>query len=47
MTARHTSALEALLVDEAFDGDVYPAEPMSRHTMYRIGGPARFYVQVA
>lgn len=47
MTARHTSALEALLVDDAFDGDVYPAEPMSRHTMYRIGGPARFYVQVA
>ena len=47
MTARHTSALEALLVDDAFDGDVYPAEPMARHTMYRIGGPARFYVQVA
>lgn len=47
MTARHTSALEALLVDDAFEGDVYPAEPMARHTMYRIGGPARFYVQVA
>lgn len=47
MRARHTSALEALLVDDAFDGDVYPNEPMSRHTMYRIGGPARFYVQVA
>ena len=47
MTARHTSPLEALLVDDAFDGDVYPAEPMARHTMYRIGGPARFYVQVA
>ncbi|OUO95293.1 UDP-N-acetylenolpyruvoylglucosamine reductase [Gordonibacter sp. An232A] len=46
MTARHTSELEALLVDDAFDGDVYPNEPMSRHTMYRIGGPARFYVQV-
>lgn len=46
MTARHTSALEALLVDDGFDGDVYPAEPMARHTMYRIGGPARFYVQV-
>ncbi len=47
MTARHTSALEALLVDDRFDGDVYPAEPLSRHTMYRIGGPARFFVQVA
>lgn len=47
MTARHTSALEALLVDDAFEGDVYPAEPMARHTMYRIGGPARFYVQIA
>ena len=47
MTARHTSPLEALLVDDAFDGDVYPSEPMARHTMYRIGGPARFYVQVA
>lgn len=47
MTARHTSALEALLVDDAFDGDVYPSEPMARHTMYRIGGSARFYVQVA
>lgn len=46
MTARHTSPLEALLVDESFDGDVYPNEPMARHTMYRIGGPARFYVQV-
>lgn len=46
MAARHASALEALLVDSGFDGDVYPNEPMSRHTMYRIGGPARFYVQV-
>lgn len=48
MTARHaSSALEALLVDNKFDGAIYPAEPMARHTMYRIGGPARFYVQVA
>ncbi len=46
MTARHTSPLEALLVDGSFDGDVYPNEPMARHTMYRIGGPARFFVQV-
>ena len=38
MTARHTSPLEALLVDDAFDGDVYPSEPMARHTRFRIGG---------
>lgn len=46
MTARHASALEALLVDDAFDGDVYPNEPMARHTTYRIGGPARFFLNV-
>ena len=32
MTARHASPLEALLVDDRFDGDVYPGEPLSRHT---------------
>ena len=48
MAARHAAnPLEALLVDRTFDADVYPDEPMNRHTMYRIGGPARFYVQVA
>lgn len=46
MAARHTSPLQALLVDEKFDGDIYPNEPMARHTTYRIGGPARFYVRV-
>lgn len=47
MAARHAAnPLEALLVDRTFDADVYPDEPMKRHTMYRIGGPARFYVQV-
>lgn len=46
MAARHTSPLQALLVDDLFDGDVYPNEPMARHTTYRIGGPARFYVRV-
>lgn len=46
MAARHTSPLQALLVDDRFDGDVYPNEPMARHTTYRIGGPARFYVRV-
>lgn len=47
MTAQHTTALQALLVEGSFDGEVYPFEPMARHTSYRIGGPARFYVQVA
>ncbi|WP_165171140.1 UDP-N-acetylmuramate dehydrogenase [Adlercreutzia sp. ZJ242] len=45
MAARHTSPLQALLVDERFDGDIYAHEPMARHTTYRIGGPARFYVR--
>ena len=44
MTARHASRLGALLVDDAFDGEVLLGEPMSRHTTYRIGGPARFFV---
>ena len=46
MSARHATPLQALLFDEGFDGDVYPNEPMARHTTYRIGGPARFFVQV-
>ncbi len=46
MTARHASPLQSLLVDNQFDGDVYANEPLSRHTTYRIGGPARFYVRV-
>lgn len=44
--ARHASPLQSLLVDERFDGDIYAHEPMARHTTYRIGGPARFYVRV-
>lgn len=47
MTARHTTKLQALLVDEHFEGEIFPFEPMARHTFYRIGGPARFFVQVA
>ncbi len=43
--ARHASALGALLLDDRFDGEVYPNEPMSRHTTYRIGGPARYLVR--
>lgn len=46
MAAQHTSPLQALLVDDKFEGEVYPSEPMARHTSYRIGGPSRFFVQV-
>ena len=46
MAAQHASALGALLVDSRFGGEVYPNEPMARHTTYRIGGPARYLVRV-
>ena len=46
MVAAHASLLEALLVSQDFDGDVYLDEPLSHHTTYRIGGPARYFVQV-
>ena len=46
MTPRHASSLEALLLNSAFDGDVYSNEPLARHTTYRIGGPAKYFVQV-
>ncbi len=42
MTARHTSTLEALLIAPDFDGEAQFFEPLSRHTSYRIGGPAHF-----
>lgn len=45
MTAKHASPLQALLVDSAFDGEVFANEPMAKHTSYRIGGPARFFVR--
>lgn len=44
MTERLSGALAALLQDDAFDGEVRYDEPMSRHTTYRIGGPANYYV---
>ncbi len=46
MAAKHASPLQALLVDDSFDGEVYAREPMSKHTSYRIGGPARFFARV-
>lgn len=45
MTAKHASPLQALLVDDSFDGEVFANEPMAKHTSYRIGGPARFFVR--
>ncbi|MDR0514511.1 MAG: UDP-N-acetylmuramate dehydrogenase [Coriobacteriaceae bacterium] len=47
MAAQHTSGLQALLVSSGFEGEVYAHEPMARHTSYHLGGPARFFVQVA
>jgi UDP-N-acetylmuramate dehydrogenase len=44
--ARHASPVQSFLVDDAFDGDMYPHELLSRHTTYRVGGPARFFVCV-
>lgn len=46
MAPQHASALGALLMDDAFDGEVFPNEPMARHTTYRVGGPARYLVRV-
>lgn len=43
--ARHAAPLERLLLSEAFDGEALPKEPMARHTSYRIGGPADFFVR--
>lgn len=43
--AQHASALDSLQLDRRFDGEVYPNEPMARHTTYRIGGPARYLVR--
>ena len=44
--ARHTSEFESFLVSDELEGVMYPNEPLARYTTYRIGGPARFYVQV-
>lgn len=43
--ASRASELEALVTDKAFDGEALFSEPMSRHTSYRIGGPAKIYVR--
>ena len=46
MAARHASDLELLQFDDEFEGEVRLDEPMSRHTTYRIGGPACAFVEV-
>lgn len=45
VAARHASSVERFLLSSAFDGEFYKDEPMARHTTYRIGGPARYYVR--
>ena len=44
--ARHASDLELLRFEDSFDGEIRLDEPLSKHTSYRIGGPARAYVLV-
>ena len=45
MAARHASGIDGYLAGSSFDGDVFFDEPLARHTSYRIGGPALYYVQ--
>jgi UDP-N-acetylmuramate dehydrogenase len=44
--ARHASDLELLRFEESFDGEIRLDEPLSKHTTYRIGGPAKAYILV-
>lgn len=44
--ARHASDLELLRFDDDFDGEIRLDEPLSKHTTYRIGGPAKAFVLV-
>ena len=46
MAAKHASPVQSMLVDASFDGEVLVNELMGKHTSYRIGGPASFYVRV-
>ncbi len=45
MIEKPAASLEALFGAEGFDGAVFLNEPLSQHTTYRIGGPARYFVQ--
>ncbi len=42
---KHADPLQRLLLSDAFDGEACIKEPMARHTSYRIGGPADYYVR--
>ena len=44
--ARHASDLELLRFEDSFDGEIRLDEPLSKHTSYRIGGPARASILV-
>ena len=44
--ARHAADLELLRFEDSFDGEIRLDEPLSKHTSYRIGGPARAYILV-
>lgn len=44
--ARHASDLELLRFEDDFDGEIRLDEPLSKHTTYRIGGPAKAYVLI-
>lgn len=44
--ARHASDLELLRFEDDFDGEIRFDETLSKHTSYRIGGPAKAFVIV-
>ena len=44
--ALHLKQLEDLLQSDSLDLSFYPGENLRLHTTYRIGGPAKYYVQV-
>ncbi|MEG1397262.1 MAG: UDP-N-acetylmuramate dehydrogenase [Raoultibacter sp.] len=46
MAIDRVSALQLLRFDDTFAGSVRVNESMARHTTYRIGGPARFFIEV-
>lgn len=46
MSAKHASPFQALLLEDDLEAEIFRDEPMSKHTSYRIGGPARFYLRV-
>ncbi len=45
VTYSHATPLHQLLLSDGFDGETSIREPMARHTSYRIGGPAEYYVR--